>query len=528
MMLQLHSSTNLQFLHSLRRRNFCCSSVDGRNSSSSISSGYHNKSFPPSIVHLTTSAILFASLIGSSRALAEVKRLPDVTHQIALHHQADEVDVLESNSANTEEHMSKDIEDLELKAALESWKSKTFALTVPLRIVALRGSIPPSWIKEFISSQGKRLKFQTEFRGSLNDIFNELSSCISKGNVVAKSAVAADIITVGDSWLKTGIAEGIIEPIEDAEEQFWFKGLSEKWKVHLRRDVNGELDPGGKLWAVPYRWGTMVIAYKTNKFRNYNMAPIEDWSDLWRPELAGKIAMVNSPREIIGSVLKYMGASYNTKDIDRQVTGGMKAVMQNLMLLQKQVRLFDSVHYLKAFGVGDVWVVVGWSNDVLPTVKRMSDVAVIVPKSGASLWADLWAIPAASKIETSRIGGRVRGPSPLIHQWIEFCLGAARALPFKQEVVPGASPIDFGKTPVKESGQLTKGSPKLETNLIGGVPPSEILAKCEFLEPLPESAIKDYSLLVGAMEKPDRGLVFQLQDYISSTIQNFGLKASLK
>lgn len=55
-----------------------------------------------------------------------------------------------------------------------------------------------------------------------------------------------------------------------------------------------------------------------------------------------------------------------------------------------QVRLFDSMNYLKAFGVGDVWVAVGWSSDVIPVAKRMSNVAVVVPKSGASLWADLW------------------------------------------------------------------------------------------------------------------------------------------
>lgn len=45
---------------------------------------------------------------------------------------------------------------------------------------------------------------------------------------------------------------------------------------------------------------------------------------------------------------------------------------------------------MKAFNVGDVWVAVGWSSDVLPVAKRMSNVSVIVPKSGVSLWADLW------------------------------------------------------------------------------------------------------------------------------------------
>lgn len=55
-----------------------------------------------------------------------------------------------------------------------------------------------------------------------------------------------------------------------------------------------------------------------------------------------------------------------------------------------QVRLFDSVQYLKALGAGDVWVAVGWSSDIIPVAKRMSHMAVVAPESGTSLWADLW------------------------------------------------------------------------------------------------------------------------------------------
>lgn len=47
--------------------------------------------------------------------------------------------------------------------------------------------------------------------------------------------------------------------------------------------------------------------------------------------------MVDSPREVIGAVLKYMGASYNTENIELQVNGGRNAVQKNLMLLAKQV-----------------------------------------------------------------------------------------------------------------------------------------------------------------------------------------------
>ena len=49
--------------------------------------------------------------------------------------------------------------------------------------------------------------------------------------------------------------------------------------------------------------------------------------------------MVDSPREVIGAVLKYMGASYNTNSIDSEVNGGKHAVMQNLESLANQVKI---------------------------------------------------------------------------------------------------------------------------------------------------------------------------------------------
>ncbi|ONK71624.1 uncharacterized protein A4U43_C04F10620 [Asparagus officinalis] len=403
-------------------------------------------------------------------------------------------------------------EDEEFRSAFERWKSKTYALTVPLRIVALRGSVPPSWIKDFFQAQGKRVKFSSDYRATLDSIYSEMSTALSKGSVDTKNAMSADLVSVGGSWLSFAIRDRLIEPIKNVEEQDWFKGLSEKWKVYLCRNDKGELDPNGDIWGAPYRWGTMVIAYKTNKFRKHKLTPIEDWGDLWRPELTGKISMIDSPREVIGAVLKHMGASYNTKNIDSQISGGREAIMHNLVMLQKQVRLFDSVHYLKSFGAGDVWVAVGWSSDVIPAAKRMSNVAVIVPKSGASLWADIWAIPAASRFTGDQIGGRIRGPSPLIHQWIEFCLQTARGLPFQQQIVPGASPVALEPILVEATRESTKGRPKLETNLNDGVPAPEILSRCEFLEPLSDKALEDYQWLISCMQKPCQG-------WVGSTLQ---------
>lgn len=104
----------------------------------------------------------------------------------------------------------------------------------------------------------------------------------------------------------------------------------------------------------------------------------------------------------------------------------------------------------------------------------------------------------------------------------------ARALPFKQEIVPGASPSALEGNQVGEPLLLTKNKPKLETNLNLGVPPPEILEKCEFLEPLSDVALSDYQKLLGSVREPSNRTFGKLQHFISSRIEKLKLKLSLK
>ncbi|CAH2034725.1 unnamed protein product [Thlaspi arvense] len=454
--------------------------------------------FHESIVRLSASTVLFLGLSLRVCSPASARIPPPVIAS----HSVTENEIESETVAGEENHeVPNEDEERKLEADFEAYKAKVYSLTVPLKVVALRGSVPPSWIKDFMSSQGKRVRLKTRFQGNLEEILSDLSMPTRKGKKGSASTSAADMISIGDSWLSFAIKEKLIEPMKGIEDQDWYKGLSDKWKVYLRRNNAGEKARDGETWAVPYRWGSMVIAYKKSKFQQYKLAPIEDWADLWRPELAGRISMVNSPREVVGAVLKYMGASYNTTDLDSQVTGGRTALEKNLASLMKQVfcsrslslslsivkmimsahicfsfcsqiRLFDSSNYLKAFNVGDVWVTVGWSSDVIPVAKRMSNVTVIVPKSGATLWADLW--------------------GPL----------------------------------VREPEETKKSRAKLDTNLVSGVPLPEILSKCEFLEPLPEATLLEYRDLIDTVRRQSQGagLVEKLQDMVSIWVRGFRTK----
>ena len=85
-----------------------------------------------------------------------------------------------------------------------------------------------------MQSQGKRLKFQLKFFGSLERIFSDLSAPYDKGNIGSSSIVAADMVNVGDSWLNYAIKNALICPLEGVEDQDWFKGLSSQWKVRKK------------------------------------------------------------------------------------------------------------------------------------------------------------------------------------------------------------------------------------------------------------------------------------------------------
>lgn len=77
------------------------------------------------------------------------------------------------------------------------------------------------------------MRFRAEFRRSVGDIFHELSNPFRKGKINPKSAVSADLVTLGDSWLDFAIGKGLIEPVIGAEDQDWFHDLSNKWKVKM-------------------------------------------------------------------------------------------------------------------------------------------------------------------------------------------------------------------------------------------------------------------------------------------------------
>ena len=303
--------------------------------------------------------------------------------------------------------------------------NKNRALTVKL----LKDSLPNQVMNQFQRSLQKNTEL-TELNISvaakLLDIFKELETWQNKTDtdkldwrewlkrkiLFWRSHPKTDLVTLGDFWLKQAIEKKLIQPLDVAKLPEW-SALPEEWKKLVTRDKQGSLDPNGQVWAAPYRWGSTIIVYRQDKFKenqikykNQNWTPPQDWSDLWRKELEDSISLLDHPREVIGLVLKKLGKSYNETNSSYLDSDGLKLELKKL---HKQVKFYDSDKYLEPLLLGDTLVAVGWSHEILPAILQYPTLAAVTPQSGTSMWADMWVNPSGSQSKQE-----------LLNKWISF------------------------------------------------------------------------------------------------------------
>jgi putative spermidine/putrescine transport system substrate-binding protein len=168
----------------------------------------------------------------------------------------------------------------------------------------------------------------------------------------------------------------------------------------------------GQIWAVPWSWGVAAIAYDRRKVST----PITDWSDLWRPDLRGKLTLPDHPRDTIGLVLKSLGQSYNASAIEPS-----PALRKALARLNEQALFYTSSDYLQVLEIGDSWVAVGWTSDLYQLQELNANVEIVIPKSGTALWWDAWVLPR-HRNPTLESGESSSEWKALTAQWFDLLL----------------------------------------------------------------------------------------------------------
>lgn len=150
--------------------------------------------------------------------------------------------------------------------------------------------------------------------------------------------------------------------------------------------MNLAFDPGNE-YTLPYQAGIDAIIYNAD-----TVSPVPAaYADLWNPEYAGRMVMLDDSRVIIGMTLLTLGYDVNTTD-----PAQLEEAKVQLSELIKNVKLFDSDSPKTALIAGDVDLGITWTGEAFTAQQENPAFKFIYPTEGAILWQDNWAMPTGA------------------------------------------------------------------------------------------------------------------------------------
>jgi putrescine transport system substrate-binding protein len=203
-----------------------------------------------------------------------------------------------------------------------------------------------------------------------------------------------DLVVPTDRNLARLIQAGIVMPLDKSK----IPNIANQWDEIAKRLET--YDPGLEH-ATNYMWGTTGIGYNVDKIKERMPdAPLDSWAMIFDPNVVSKfkdcgIQLLDSSDDILPAALNYLGLKPDSKDpADLAKAGDL------LKSIRPNIQKFHSSEYINALANGDICLAVGYSGDVLQARDRAAEanngvtIGYSIPKEGALIWLDSFAIPA--------------------------------------------------------------------------------------------------------------------------------------
>jgi spermidine/putrescine-binding protein len=185
-----------------------------------------------------------------------------------------------------------------------------------------------------------------------------------------------DLIQPTDYIIPLMISQGLLQKLDQA--QLPNLGNFDPGYMNLDFDPNNE-------YTVPYQAGTDAIVINSDTVETAPQA----WADLWNPEYAGRMVLLDDSRAVIGMTLLTLGYDPNTTD-----PAQLDEAKAKLAELVPNVKLFDSDSPKTALIAGDVDLGMTWTGEAFIAQQENPAIQYIYPTEGAILWQDNYTIPA--------------------------------------------------------------------------------------------------------------------------------------
>lgn len=207
-----------------------------------------------------------------------------------------------------------------------------------------------------------------------------------------------DVVVPSNVFLAKQIEAGVFQPLDRSQLPNW-NHLDPKLMKLIEAN-----DPGNQ-YAVPYMYGTILIGFNPAKVKAAlgDNAPVDSWDLIFKEENISKlkqcgVAMLDSPGDILPIALHYLGLDPNSTNPD-----DYKKATELMLKIRPNIAYFHSAKYMTDIANGNICVAIGYSGSFYQFANRAKEAGngVVVdwrlPKEGAPLWYDSFAIPKSAQ-----------------------------------------------------------------------------------------------------------------------------------
>jgi len=173
-----------------------------------------------------------------------------------------------------------------------------------------------------------------------------------------------DLVIADDYMLENVIREGLVQKLDFSQ----LSNYSNINPLYQKQFYDPKDD-----FIIPYGAGVQTIVYDPEKI-NFK---IDRYLDLWHPDLAQRVGIIDNFRVINGMALKVMGHSYNTND-----QNVIREAGEFLNMLAPNIRLIRDDKLDDELVSGEVYVAVMYTSQVTMAKMERPDLEIVFPEEG--------------------------------------------------------------------------------------------------------------------------------------------------
>lgn len=247
-------------------------------------------------------------------------------------------------------------------------KAQGFSGANTLTIYNWGDYIDPDLLKQFEKETGYKVSYET---------FDSNEAMFTK---IQQGGTAYDLTIPSEYMIQKMMKEKMLVKLDYTK----IKGIENIDP----RFLDLEFDPEN-AYSIPYFWGTLGIIYN-DKF--IAESKVQEWDDLWRPELKNNLMLIDGAREVIGLALNSNGHSLNSKNMTELTEAAEK--LQGLTPNVKAI-VADEI---KMYMINEESAAaVSFSGEAAEMLDNNEHLHYVIPSQGTNLWFDNIVIPKTAK-----------------------------------------------------------------------------------------------------------------------------------